>query len=225
MNKATNDSTLAKVMRYCDDIGMWALDRPIAGSCVHKTSYCEATCFNNKLYNVYGKGMNGKDVRNEAAWIENDAKGMAVALGRKRKGVAHNRIRLMTRGEAFSNFADIARVENIAKANPEKQIWVPSRVWRSPLLLAATMEMVSRNPNVILLASMDPSNTSEEWEFVKTSGLSTMFFGDDEMNETPNGDRVFKCPKTHKHINGHCGICKGGCFRTNKRVDVHLKQH
>lgn len=218
------NESLGNVVRYCDDIGMWALDRPISGSCVHRTSFCESTCFNNKLYNVYGKGMRGKDVRNEEAWENNDADALAAKMSRKKKG-SKNRFRLMTRGEAFSTFADIDRVKNIADAMPHMTIWIPTRAWRSPVLFAAVQQAFASYDNVVILASMDPSNTADDWAHVKLSDVSTMFFGDDNMTETPNGDRMFKCPKTWKHMNGHCDICKGGCFRTNKRVDVHLKQH
>lgn len=218
-----NANTLSGEVRYCADIGMWALDRPILSSCVHKTDFCADTCFNNKLYKLY-PAMEGKDIRNEAAWEGNDSAGLATTMGRKKKG-SKNRFRLMTRGEAISSFADIDRIINLAVDMPGFQIWIPSRSWRNPVLFAAAMQAFASYKNIIVLASMDPSNTSDEWAHVKNLGMSTMFFGTDDMKETPNGDRMFMCPKTHKHLNGHCGICKGGCFNTKKRVDVHLSQH
>jgi hypothetical protein len=219
----TKTSTLGTEMRFVPDIGMWALDRPISSSCVHRTEFCESSCYNDKLYKLY-PAMYGKDVRNEEAWQENDAQDLASCLSRKKKG-SKNRFRLMTRGESISNFSDIERVINIAKELKGYKIWVPTRSWRSPVLFAMAQQAFRKYPNIILMASMDPSNSQEEWEHVKNLNLNTMFFGDDDMEVTPNGDKVFKCPKTHKHLNGHCAICKGGCFTTRNRVDVHLKQH
>ena len=45
-------------MRYCDDIGMYAIDRS-RESCAHRTAYCNKHCYNNKLYKVY-KEMKGE---------------------------------------------------------------------------------------------------------------------------------------------------------------------
>jgi len=100
--------SIAKEMRYCADIGMFALDRPIEGTCVHATEFCSAlgeggTCFNKKLYRIY-PAMHSKDKRNEAAWRAIDSESaadMAKSLDRRKKQT--DRIRLMTRGEAFSD--------------------------------------------------------------------------------------------------------------------------
>ena len=62
-------------LRWCADIGMWSLDRPIndipntniTGSCVNRTSFCDATCYNNKLYRMF-PAMLTKDIRNEEFW-------------------------------------------------------------------------------------------------------------------------------------------------------------
>ena len=49
---------LNDLFRWCDDIDMFATDRPIndtkdfEGSCVHRTSFCDKTCYNVKLYIV-----------------------------------------------------------------------------------------------------------------------------------------------------------------------------
>lgn len=215
-------TTLAKELRFTPDIGMFTLDRPIPTSCVHKTEYCDAKCFNVKLYR-WCTAMRTKDIRNEVAWIDNDAAGLAASLDRKKKQT--DRIRLMSRGEAFSDWSDLDRVAAIAEANPSRLVWIPTRAWRNPLLQLAVKALADRYSNVRILASMDPSNSAEEWTMVKAMGWSTMFFGDDDQLTTPNGDRSFKCPKTHRHLTGHCAICKGGCFRADKRVDVHLKEH
>ena len=179
--------TLAETVRYCADIGMWALDRPIS-----------------------------------AAWRGNDAAGLAQALSRKRTQT--RRARLMTRGEAFRDYGDVARVARIAAATPGTVWWVPTRAWRSPVLWLYIVTTLGNAKNIRILWSMDPSNAPEDWAMAKREGASTMFFGDDGLAVTPNGDRMFRCPKTWKHKAGHCAICKAGCFST-RRVDVHLKQH
>ena len=60
-------------LRWCKDIKMWAIDRPINdvgdvnGSCVHRTSFCDTSCYNVKLYKMF-KGMAKKDIANEKFW-------------------------------------------------------------------------------------------------------------------------------------------------------------
>ena len=59
--------------RWCKDINMWTIDRPInpvgdvEGSCVHRTSFCDTSCYNVKLYKMF-KGMAKKDIANEKFW-------------------------------------------------------------------------------------------------------------------------------------------------------------
>ena len=56
------DLTIAELNdlgRWCDDIGMFGQDRPIndtekhEGTCVHRTDFCDKTCYNVKLYRIY----------------------------------------------------------------------------------------------------------------------------------------------------------------------------
>ena len=220
-------NTMATEANYSADIGMFTIDRPIHSSCTHKTSYCEEHCYNDKLYNMY-KNMKVKDIRNEKAWIDNDAKGLRKALDRKRKQTI--RVRLMSRGEAFSTYEDIDRVENILEENPDTIFWIPTRAWRDKsLLIYSVLSRLDRFDNVRILASFDPSNTMDEWAYVKDKlGMSTMFFGNNEWKKTLNGDTMFKCPKTWKKMTGHCDTCKAGCFaqKTIGRTQiVHLSQH
>ena len=64
-----------KPLSWYDDIGMFGINRPIndipehniLGSCIHRTSFCDDTCYNLKLYKLY-KGMKDKDVRDEKFW-------------------------------------------------------------------------------------------------------------------------------------------------------------
>jgi len=61
------------LFRWCDDIGMFASDRPIndvgdvEGSCIHRSPYCDETCFNIKLYKLY-PNMFKRDIRIEKDW-------------------------------------------------------------------------------------------------------------------------------------------------------------
>lgn len=234
-------NTIATEMRHCPDIGMFALDRPIEETCRWATEFCSAmgengTCFNKKLYRIY-PAMHAKDKRNETAWRAIDSEAVAdwfEALNRKRKDTS--RVRLMTRGEAFSDYADIERVELLANATPDRLIWIPTRAWRNPLLWAMIGELTARCPNLRVLASIDPKNWDrttpvedrEYWETtavkdLETAGVSTMFYGD---NDATAGR--FKCPKTwggKKTKKGACAVCKKGCFRNDKPVHVHLKKH
>lgn len=212
--------------RWCGDIGMLAIDRPIPLTCVHATDFCRATCYNEKLYKVYPR-MRDKDIRNEEFWQQLDGAQVSKILQRSilTKRSPKKRLRLMTRGEAVKDFTDIPRIKEIALANPDTEIWMPTRSWRDPILRAMVETELFPIANLSILASTDPTTSVDEWSSLRMDGWNTMFYGDDDMTVTPNGDRVFECPKTHKGMKGHCGICRGGCFRKDKRVDVHLTQH
>lgn len=224
------------LIRWCEDIGMFATDRPIndvaiggvtfvEGSCVHRTGHCEATCFNNKLYKLY-PAMAQRDIRVEQEWRDVKGSVFASALLRKRKQTS--RVRFKTRGETIKEYSDIARVKDICTMSPDTTFWMPTRAWRNTFLRLKVKQLGKECPNLVPLASTDPDTTDEEWGMLKGEGWSTMFYGDDNMTMTPNGDRMFKCPKTHKGLKGHCAICKGGCFAPDvlgKRADVHLSQH
>ena len=224
------------LLRWCDDIGMFTTDRPIndieiggvkfaEGSCVHRTEFCNKTCYNIKLYKLY-PAMAQRDIRIEQEWRNVRGSVFASALLRKRKQTS--RVRFMSRGESIKDYSDIARVRDICNHSPNTFFWMPFRAWHNTFLRFAVKKLWDECPNLVPLASTDPDTTGEEWEMLKNEGWSTMFYGDDTMLNTPNGDRMFKCPKTHKKLTGHCNICKGGCFAPstlNKRVDVHLSQH
>jgi hypothetical protein len=134
------------------------------------------------------------------------------------------RFRFMSRGEAFTCFNDIKKVEDIVKKNKNTKFWIPTRAWRNDHLLKCINTVLGKYDNVYLIASMDPSNTKEEWKKLKENNWSTMFFGDDTLTQTPNGDKFIKCKKTWEKKKGHCQRCSNGCF-SNKRTDVILKKH
>ena len=211
-------------MRWCADIGMYAIDRPIPETCVHATDYCLEHCYNVKLYRLY-PAMRGKDERNEAAWQSLDPAVVNATLDRKRKPT--ERFRLMTRGEAFRDHSDVDRIVALLQAMPNRMVWIPTRAWRDPILRVRLEQEVANIHNVALHASLDPSNTEEEWLDLVSAGWSTMYFG--KPGEGWDGpSEGFLCPKTYRKLKGHCGICKAGCFAPNllsRRVDVLLKEH
>jgi hypothetical protein len=215
-------------MRYCADIGMPAIDRPIPITCVHATDFCFKTCYNQKLYKLY-PAMAGKDVRNEAFWQQLDGAQVDAFLDEMAEWdrMPKKRVRFMTRGEAVKDETDVPRVAQIAKWNSEIEFWMPTRAWRNDKLRDLVAAELRPIPNLRVMASTDPTTSDAEWASLKADGWSTMFYGDNDMTSTPNGDRMFRCPKTHKHMSGHCGICKAGCFKPESkgRVDVHLRRH
>jgi len=215
-------NTLASEIRWCNDIGCFTIDRPIHSSCTHASAFCKETCFNLKLHKLY-RAMTGKDVRNEIAWIANNVIGLAKSLARRQKQVS--RTRFMSRGEAVSNQSDIDRIDNILTATPGSIWWLPTRSWKDPILFSNLRNMLAKHKNVRLHMSLDPSDNLAEWEKAAKLNISVMFYGNDDMKISPLGEKMFLCPKTHKHIKGACGsICNRGCF-SKKRVIVHLKQH
>ena len=64
---------LNDLWRWCEDIGQFSTDRPIndtknhEGSCIHRTPFCNTTCYNLKLYNIY-PNMHNRDDRCETIW-------------------------------------------------------------------------------------------------------------------------------------------------------------
>ena len=222
---------LDEVVRWCDHIGMFALDRPMQSSCVHATVVCWEECYNWALHRVY-RLMSRKDVRNEDAWVSIDpqsAEYLAEKFQRCRSRQTR-RARFMTRGEAFSYPVDVDRVAEVCNATPDTMWWCPTRAWREPLLRLLIEAMDA--PNLVVLASLDPSNTLEDYEDLRRDGWSTMYFGD--TSEASKSGR-FLCPKNWRGSKsernpkgvpeGHCAICKGGCFAPavmGRRVDVHL---
>jgi len=209
-------------LRWCEDIGMFALDRPIPTSCLHKTEFCDKKCFNVKLYRLY-PNMEKKDIRNEAYWKQLTGKALKATLDRRT--LQTDRVRFMTRGEAIRDYSDLDRVEDICEYNPDREFWLPTRAWRDALLMARIESQLRPIRNLHVLASMDPSNPAVDWETVRAFGWSTMFFGDDKMLTTPLGEKMFKCPKTWGKVKGACGTCKRGCFEGHGRVNVHLQGH
>lgn len=205
-----------EAVRHCSDIGMFALDRPVS-SCRHATAFCRKHCYNRKLYAAFGHDMRPKDVKNEAAWHELCREPSALKRTLDKKRLDTSRVRLMTRGEAFSDVRDVLQVRRMLQADPGRLYWIPTRAWRVPYLRRIVQALVMSLPNARVMASIDPSNTSSDVEAITAAGWSTMFFGDD--NATVGR---FLCPKTHAE--GRCIDCQGGCFEAGQ-VHIHLLQH
>jgi len=225
--------------RWCKDINMWTIDRPInpvgdvEGSCVHRTSFCDTSCYNVKLYKMF-KGMAKKDIANEKFWQslptnKNDNQDSLKALQQKlfRSRRQTKRARLMSRGEAIKDMSDVFRIKTLCEATPDTVWWVPTRAWRDEGLKQLIQDVLFPLKNISLNASLDPTNTKQEEQMLKDSGWNTMYFGDDKQTTSKVGDRRYLCPKTHKKIK-ICDTCKGGCFSQvalGKQANVHLSQH
>lgn len=219
-------------LRWCDDIGMFATDRPInsigdtEGSCNHRTPFCDETCYNIKLYKMY-PNMAIKDIRNEDVWQNIKPMQVKDLISRKKKQT--KRVRHCTRGEGIKDEADIWKHKAEAEAIPDSVIWIPTRAWRDPTLNFLIRTVLFPIKNIAMNASVDPSNTKEEWAMLERQGWNIMFYGDDSLEESPaTGKRLFDCPKTKKGLKGHCTICKAGCFSQvtmDRQQIVKLYQH
>ena len=224
------------LFRYCDDIDMFAWDRPIndtenhKGTCDHRTDYCDKTCYNVKLYRMY-PNMSVRDDRCETIWQKMTPEEIRSSfyswLSKRKKQT--KRVRACTRGEGIKDISDIYRIKEMALEAPDSIIWLPTRAWRNTLLKSLIEIELMPLPNVAVNASLDPSNTKDEWQSLIDSNWNIMFFGDDDMIEDPvYKQRMFLCPKTHKKLSGHCSVCKAGCFSQktiNRTQIVHLSEH
>ena len=172
-------------LRYCEDIGMWALDLP-RSTCVWRTPYCTEHCYNNKLYRLY-PAMNKRDEQNSDYWNLTHAWNIAKDI---QKAMDHNkgsseRFRFGTRGEFLGTVHDVYKVAAIACTLPHVHFWIPTRAWRSMhtnvrSLFGAGKELYGllcriKNvlPNVHMVASLDPSNTWEEEKRLIMDGWNT----------------------------------------------------
>ena len=98
------NAELNDLFRWTPDIGMFATDRPIndtanhEGTCIHRTDFCDQTCYNMKLYKMY-KAMADRDDRCETVWQKlSTFSAVEVAKWITKKRKSTKRIRHMTRG-------------------------------------------------------------------------------------------------------------------------------
>jgi hypothetical protein len=183
----------------------------------------------NKLYALNNpSALKSWQSRLEEEWQALTPETFGRLLERRRYPIA--RFRFASQGEAFSTAADVAKVESIIRTFPSILFWVPTRAWRSPALRAIVFDRVMTQPNARVMASLDPSNTSEEFRGLVEDGWSTTFFGINAIDSLQPimfygwAQGRFKCPKTWQEKKGHCALCRDGCFSRGP-VHVHLKRH
>jgi hypothetical protein len=83
------------------------------------------------------------------------------------------RVRACTRGEGIKDISDIYRIKEMALEAPDSIIWLPTRAWRNTLLKSLIEIELMPLPNVAVNASLDPSNTKDEWQSLIDSNWST----------------------------------------------------
>ena len=199
--------TSRPLIRLCGSLGIHYVDRG-KESCKWSTVYCAKHCYYRKFLRY--PQMKGYLQRASFAWEYIEPSHLLNI----------SRLRLCKVGDPFTNEYDINRIKALAQAAPNTLIWAPTRAWRSPIL-RELLKPSSLPINLKVLASIDPSNTTEEVKSLQQDGWSTMFFGDDIRHPT---GKSYKCPKTWQKIHKFCSRCTNGCFK-NERVDVWLRKH
>jgi hypothetical protein len=232
----TKNARKAMGMKQIPAIGVWAIDRGI-GSCKWRTHACD-DCYNRKclIYPDTKKAWypGGKDDQDWARITPENFRGL-------------NRVRLCTRGEAFTCVDDCKRVGEWLQANPGCLFWIPTRAWQtgkrgspenwfsinSPMV-AAINRYVRCHDNARVMASLDVDTICHHG-ILKDLEWSTMYFHRDNIAPTGYIMNAHRCRKTwQKKINpatgrpvslkGVCRTCRSGCFSA-ERVDVWLKYH
>ena len=208
-------------------IQMWAIDRPVA-SCTHCTPFCRQHCYTRKAYTQYHHMMPASDIKNEYRWgiLTGDGLAKEIAGKSNRSRIRKiDRVRFCTKGEPFSELADVDKVRDIAFSSLDTLFWIPTRAWRHQEFRIKIEESLLDLGNLRIMASLDPSNNKTEALSLKKSGWSTMFFGMDDVEEAEAtfGIKFAKCLKTHKGLIGSCQSCNL-CFGA-EQINVHLKKH
>lgn len=207
-----------KMLTKCNNIGLWTINRPRELTCIHATEFCRNHCYNNKLERIFHNKIHSKDTQNEINWQTLTGEILKDLLTHIK---TVKRLRLMSRGEAFTTLHDVRKVEDFCIKNPDWLFWVPTRAWRDGFLRLSIELILMRLPNLRLFGSIDPSNSIEEMQSLIKSGWSTAFFGSEEFYLKG----MIPCPKTHfkKSNKVKCSNCNI-CF-SSERVDVHYKEH
>jgi hypothetical protein len=208
-------------IRYCEDIGMHALDLPRNITCRYATEFCLRTCYNNGIESRY-EACNGKDIRNMEYFLSITPEIFRDHLARR---TAHQtrRFRFCTRGEAIYSMPALHKLIAIDKICPKTIFWIPTRAWRDSAMKLAIESTLMTMGNVRIMASLDPSNTDDEAMALWQSGWSLIFYGNNDEPIAPSLPWI-KCKKTWNHENGHCSKCRKGCFQRDQ-VAVWLKRH
>jgi len=225
-------------LRQVPDLALWALDNS-ACNCKFRTPACN-DCYNRKMlrYSTF-----------KSAWSQGglDDQNWAKATPESFQGLA--RVRLNTRGEAFSSLENIDRVAEWVAGNPNTLFWIVTRAWQtggngSPEnwykinepFISAIDQKIRIYKNAKVMASIDDW-TSRHVKTLIERGWNTIFFSKENLEHPAlfvAGSNVVKCKKTWLkirnknnrlvHPKGLCKTCKSGCF-SDSRVDVWLKYH
>lgn len=204
------------VVRFCPEIGVHAIDRG-PETCRHQTSFCKLYCYNIPIYNFRRKRMEIRDAVNRENWNALTGSDLCAELSRKKQKVT--RLRLCTRGEAFSRFIDTGKIYDLLCYNPHVLFWIPTRGWHDSRIRSSIENDILTCANARVLASVDPSDSQDVIDDLKACGWSTVRIGSCDPQEGR-----YRCPKTFEHKSGHCAVCMQGCF-SKSRVDVHLQLH
>ena len=221
-------------IRFVKDIGLWAFSRG-APTCLWRTSWCRERCYNLKFYAV-NPLLPERDREDEQFWQRTsdfEFAWIVMELGVRR-------FRFSTRGEIWTDAADVQKVASIMLHAPSVLFWIPTRAWRVVEMQHSIEELVLPLPNARVLASLDPSVPEFVEDALKQLGWSTVFAGENDPDQLRLSDAMcvdartqgkFRCPKTWQstapgmnHVSGLCAECQDGCFSAH-RVDVHLRQH
>lgn len=192
---------------------MYVIDRG-RSSCVWRTDFCNRYCYNRRFY-ALNKYMIQSDDRYDNFW-NNLVNMFELELNLLKSKPSF--IRLCSRGEPFASLSDVIKVYWLVTKYSDITFWIPTRAWRNTAIRNELLRLKSIH-NVRLLASLDPTNSEDEWCMLKEQGFSTMYFGDDN-----NVEGRYLCPKTHFKLKGVCTTCLNGCMNPN-RVDIHMKKH
>lgn len=211
------DYTKTPVIHYCNDIGMYSIDKALE-TCIFKTKFCKLNCYNCKLFKMFDnmKLINQALINN---WKNFNSETLKNMLGKKYTTISY--FRYCTRGESINNVEDIMKIKDIAEKNPEIKFWIPTRAWRTSILRDKIVQELFPVNNIYVLASIDPSNTKKDYD--NLVGWRKMFFGDNNLKDWFS-TKMYHCPKTFNHLNNVCTTCKMGCFNRTTEI-IHLKQH
>jgi len=200
-----------------ETINLWTINRPRT-TCKWSTKYCQRFCYNKRVERVFAHSVKSRDIINEKIWQDLTGSQLHERLSHIR---TIKRIRLMTRGEAFTNLTDVLKVKNLCRYNTDWTFIIPTRAWRNKHLKHLIEMHIQSLPNARLYASIDPSNTLLEINDLIISGWSTAFFGEQSLDFMPN---PIKCPKTfNKQVEIKCSNCNI-CFDPTRK-DVQFKKH
>ncbi len=150
---------------YSKKIGMWQLDRPMSTCLKYATENCMKSCYTNKTYTQYYKGVIPKDIDAEKYLKylkpENFRSDLEMALDGLDRPTKVKRFRWCSRGEIFTSGTMISKVAAIAKLNPDIDFWAPTRAWYTPRNRVRQAELVKN-----IMSDPDlPARAREKWKF------------------------------------------------------------